>query len=84
MFSSCNWISVTPKITFIGVRISWLIFAKNADLALLAFSASILSCSILVFALSLILIMRIKRILSIKESTDPITMRICVIFFMLL
>ena len=44
-------ISVRPSTPFIGVRISWLMFARNSDLALLAASADSLaerrSCSLL-------------------------------------
>ena len=35
--------SVKPSTPFIGVRISWLMLARNSDLALLAFSAAAFS-----------------------------------------
>ena len=41
---SCNRL-VMPITPFIGVRISWLIVARNADFAWLAPSAWILACS---------------------------------------
>ncbi len=37
--------SVMPMITFMGVRISWLTFARNSPLARLAASAASLACS---------------------------------------
>ena len=51
-YSCCSGVSVVPRassvipmIPFIGVRISWLMLARNSDFAWLAASAAARACS---------------------------------------
>ncbi|OFA05196.1 hypothetical protein JAB9_08720 [Janthinobacterium sp. HH107] len=63
--------SVMPSTPFIGVRISWLILARNSDLARLAASASALACVSARSRCSTCSSMPLKPVISCPSSSLP-------------